>query len=50
MPWFNTRAMTDRDQRAIYRYLKAAGPAGQPAPAYVPPDKTPQQPFAQFPG
>jgi len=49
MPWFNVRAMTERDQRAIYHYLKAAGPAGKPAPAYVPPDKTPQPPFIQFP-
>lgn len=49
MPWFNVRAMTERDVRAIYRYLKYAGPAGQPAPAYVPPDKTPNPPFVQFP-
>jgi mono/diheme cytochrome c family protein len=49
MPWFNLRAMTDSDQRAIYRYLKAAGPAGQPAPAYLPPDKTPPAPYFQFP-
>ncbi|MBE0593392.1 MAG: c-type cytochrome, partial [Gemmatimonadales bacterium] len=35
MPWFNLRAMSDGDLRAIYRYIKAAGPAGEPAPAYV---------------
>ncbi|MDZ7865961.1 c-type cytochrome [Acidovorax sp.] len=49
MPWFNLRAMSDNDLRAIYRYVKAAGPAGQPAPAYVPPGKTPAGPFVQFP-
>lgn len=49
MPWFNVRAMTERDQRSIYHYLKAAGPAGKPAPAYLPPDKTPPPPFIQFP-
>jgi mono/diheme cytochrome c family protein len=49
MPWFNLRAMSDTDLRAIYRYIKAAGPAGQPAPAYVPPGKTPAPPFVQFP-
>lgn len=49
MPWFVLRDMSDRDVRAIYRYLKHAGPAGQPAPAYVPPDKTPNPPFVQFP-
>lgn len=50
MPWYNVRTMTERDQRAIYHYLKAAGPAGKPAPAYLPPDKTPPQPYIQFPG
>jgi len=49
MPWFNVRDMTGRDVRAIYRYLRHLGPAGQPAPAYVPPDKTPSGPFVQFP-
>lgn len=49
MPWFNVRDMTRSDVRAIYRYLKYMGPAGQPAPAYVPPDKTPSGPFVQFP-
>ena len=49
MPWFNLRAMTDRDVKAIYAYLKHLGPAGQPAPHYVPADKTPGGPFVQFP-
>ena len=49
MPWFNLRDMSDRDVRAIYRYLKYMGPAGEPAPAYLPPDKTPPQPYVQFP-
>jgi mono/diheme cytochrome c family protein len=49
MPWFNLRDMTTNDVRAIYQYLKYAGPAGQPAPAYVPPDKEPMPPFVQFP-
>ena len=49
MPWFNVRDMTGRDVRAIYRYLRHLGPAGQPAPAYVSPDKTPSGPFVQFP-
>ena len=50
MPWFNLRAMTDRDVKAIYAYLKHLGPAGQPAPQYVPADKTPAGPVVQFPG
>jgi mono/diheme cytochrome c family protein len=49
MPWFNVRAMTARDLRAMYRYIRHLGPAGKPAPAYVPPEKTPPPPFVQFP-
>jgi mono/diheme cytochrome c family protein len=49
MPWFNVRDMTTRDLRALYRYVRHLGPAGKPAPAYVPPDKTPPPPYVQFP-
>jgi mono/diheme cytochrome c family protein len=49
MPWFNMRAMSDGDLRAIYRYVKAAGPAGQPAPPYVPPGQPATGPVVQFP-
>ena len=50
MPWFNLHQMSERDLRAIYRYVRHLGPAGKPAPQYVPPDKTPPQPYVQFPG
>ena len=49
MPFFNIRAMSDADVRAIYAYLKHLGPAGKPAPAYLPPDKEPTGPFVTFP-
>ena len=49
MPWFNVRDMSIGDLRAIYRYIRHLGPTGKPAPAYVPPDKTPAQPYVQFP-
>jgi mono/diheme cytochrome c family protein len=49
MPWFNVRDMTTGDLRAIYRYMRHLGPAGKPAPAYVPPNETPQGPYVQFP-
>lgn len=49
MPWFNVRAMSDRDLRAIYHYIRAAGPAGQAAPAYVPPGQPVSGPVIQFP-
>ena len=49
MPWFNLRDMTDRDVKAIYAYLKYLGPAGKPAPRYLPPDQAPAGPVVQFP-
>lgn len=49
MPWFSMRNMSDRDLGAIYRYIKRLEPIGEPAPAYVPPDKEPKPPFVQFP-
>ena len=49
MPWFALRYMSDADVRALYRYIRSLGPGGQPAPAYVRPDKTPNGPFVQFP-
>lgn len=50
MPWFNVHAMTERDLRAIYRYIIWLGPAGKPAPAYVPPGGKPTGPVVRFPG
>ena len=49
MPWFNVRDMSASDLRAIYRYVRHLGPAGKPAPAYVPPGETPSGPYVQFP-
>lgn len=50
MPWFNLQAMTEQDRKAIFQYLKAMGPAGKPAPAWVPPGKEPPQPYVLLPG
>jgi mono/diheme cytochrome c family protein len=49
MPYFNLHDMTSRDLRAMYRYVRHLGPAGKPAPAYLPPDREPPPPFVQFP-
>ncbi len=49
MPWFALHDMTERDLRAIYRFIKNMGPAGKPAPAYIPPEKEPQGPYILFP-
>jgi mono/diheme cytochrome c family protein len=51
MPWFNVRAMTDADLRAMYQYIKSlTGGNGAAAPAALPPDKAPPQPYIQWPG
>jgi len=50
MPWFNIRAMTEADQRALYQYVKSLGPGGVAAPAFLSPDKAPKQPYVQWPG
>jgi mono/diheme cytochrome c family protein len=49
MPWFNVRAMSNADLRAMYRYIRHLGPAGKPAPAYVPPGGTVTTPVVTFP-
>ena len=49
MPWFALRDMSDHDLRALYRFVRHMGPAGEPAPTYVPPDQEPQGPYVQFP-
>jgi mono/diheme cytochrome c family protein len=49
MPWFNVRAMSEHDLRALYRYVRSLGAPGQPAPAYVPPDRQPAGPVVTFP-
>jgi mono/diheme cytochrome c family protein len=49
MPWFSVRQMSDDDLRAIYAFIRKLGPAGQAAPAYLPPDKEPPPPFVLFP-
>lgn len=50
MPWFALRDMSHDDLRAIYRFVRFLGPAGTPAPAYVPPGQTPDGPVVQYPG
>jgi mono/diheme cytochrome c family protein len=50
MPWYQLRAMTDEDLRALYRFIRTLGPAGAPAPAYVPPGGKTTGPAVVFPG
>jgi mono/diheme cytochrome c family protein len=49
MPWFVLREMTEYDLRAIHRFIRNLGPAGKPAPSYLPPDQEPKEPFILFP-
>jgi hypothetical protein len=49
MPWFALNEMAEQDLRGIYRYIRALGPAGAPAPAYVPPDVQPTGTYVIFP-
>jgi cytochrome c553 len=49
MPWFNVRAMSDQDLTAIWAWVKAMGPAGEPAPQALPPGQAPVGPVVMFP-
>lgn len=49
MPSPVLRVMTDEDLRALYRFVRALGPAGEPAPAYVAPGTDPVGPVVSFP-
>jgi len=48
MPDFAVRTMDESDRRALYRFVRSLGAAGQPAPAYLPPGAAPQAPYVQW--
>lgn len=48
MPWFNLKAMTDKDLVALYRYIRALGPAGEPVPVAVGPGQPVATPYFEF--
>jgi mono/diheme cytochrome c family protein len=48
MPWFNLRAMTDDDLKAVYAYVRSLGAPGNPAPAYVAPGGKVNTPYFVF--
>jgi mono/diheme cytochrome c family protein len=49
MPWYALNIMKEADLRAIYHFIRFLGASGEPAPAYLPPNKVPTTPYAQFP-
>ena len=48
MPWFNLRDMKDDDLIAMYRFIRAFGPAGVPAPAAAAPGVPVTTPYFEF--
>lgn len=48
MPWPSLAAMTEEDRRAVYRYLRSLGAAGEPAPLPLSPGAEPQGPWMDF--
>ena len=48
MPWFNLRDMGETDLRAVYQFIRSLGPKGEPAPAFVPPEKVAQYAYINF--
>jgi mono/diheme cytochrome c family protein len=49
MPAPSLRAMSDRDLRAVYRYVRSLGLAGSEVPAYLAPSAQPVGPAVLFP-
>ena len=45
MPWWNTKQMSERDLRAMYRYIKSLGPKQNGVPRSVPPGREPAGPY-----
>ena len=48
MPWFNLRAMTDADLKAMYAFIRSLGAPGVAAPAYVAPGGKVDTPYFVF--
>jgi len=48
MPWFNVRAMTDDDLKAMYAYIRSLGQPGVAMPAYVAPGGKVSTPYIVF--
>jgi mono/diheme cytochrome c family protein len=49
MPWFALHDMTETDLKAIWHFVRSLGPAGEPAPIYLPPGVEPKGLYIQFP-
>ena len=43
MPWFSVNVMSEGDLRAMYKFVRSLGPAGEPAPQALPPGGNPER-------
>ena len=48
MPWFNLKAMSDPDLKAMYAFIRSLGQPGVAAPAYVAPGGKVTTPYIVF--
>lgn len=48
MPWFNMHDVSERDLRAMYRYIQSLGPPGDSVPNNLPPGEEPRTPYYDF--
>jgi mono/diheme cytochrome c family protein len=44
-PWWSLQPLTEKDLRAMHKYIRHLGPAGKMMPAFVPPEKEPAPPY-----
>ncbi|EIJ36312.1 c-type cytochrome [Thiothrix nivea] len=49
MPWWALNAMTEKDLKAIYTYVRALDTSDNKVPEFVPPDQEPPMPYVQWP-
>lgn len=49
MPWWTLNKMTEKDLRAMYKYIKSLGIVNSSVPTYVPPGIEPKTPYIQWP-
>jgi mono/diheme cytochrome c family protein len=49
MPYWALNTMSESDLEALWTFVRALGPAGQPAPAALPPGVAPTGPVVAFP-
>ena len=49
MPWWALHQTEMGDLRAMYQFIRALGPPGEPSPTHLPPGEVSKPPYAQWP-